>query len=90
MSDFERITLVLDREEAAALYQAARVALRRPRDHARYLLRLALCPVEPANPPLPASALDELRTIIEYNDPSSEDAFYIDVLRWLHRHEEQP
>jgi hypothetical protein len=38
----ERITLVLDDEEAAALHRAAHADLRRPREHARYLLRLAL------------------------------------------------
>ena len=38
----QRITLLLDVSEMAALRQAARKDLRKPRDHARFLLRLAL------------------------------------------------
>jgi hypothetical protein len=45
----QRITLLLDVSEMAALRQAARKDLRKPRDHARFLLRLAL-----DEPPAPA------------------------------------
>lgn len=38
----ERLTLVLDSAEAAALRSAARAEMRRPRDQARYLLRSVL------------------------------------------------
>jgi hypothetical protein len=38
----QKITLLLDVSEMIALRQAARKDLRKPRDHARFLLRLAL------------------------------------------------
>lgn len=38
----ERLTLVLDTTEAAALRKVALANYRRPRDQARYLLRIAL------------------------------------------------
>lgn len=40
------VNLVLNEPEAAALRSAARADLRRPRDQARHLLRLALLGVE--------------------------------------------
>jgi hypothetical protein len=39
----QRITLLLEKSEMDALRRAAREEMRKPRDHARYLLREVLC-----------------------------------------------
>lgn len=47
---YERLTLVLDPIEMAALRQAARQELRKPRDQVRAILRAALL-TDPPDPP---------------------------------------
>lgn len=49
MSNYTKITLVLDRSETLALNHSATAELRRPRDQARYLIRQALGLVESQN-----------------------------------------
>lgn len=46
---YERLTLVLEPAEMAALRQAARLELRKPRDQARHMLRVALLTDPPRN-----------------------------------------
>ena len=52
----ERITVVLDSAEAAALRNAARADLRRPRDQVRHILRLALLGAEESPPAAPTNS----------------------------------
>ncbi len=40
--DYSRMTLILSEDEMEELRKAARQELRRPRDHARHLIRTAL------------------------------------------------
>lgn len=65
------ISLVLNEPETDALRQSAQRALRRPRDQARYLLRLALLGTGEI-PPRGAGAI-EVATEPDATDPSAQE-----------------
>jgi hypothetical protein len=58
---YERLTLVLDPAEMAALRKAARQDLRKPRDQVRHILRVALL----ADPPDPPKKNEGCTAVIE-------------------------